>query len=231
MDFKGKRQSERKEKMKLILQREILFWILLLSQFIFLEYFSDKIPSEIPSHWDFNGNPDSYSSKYLFPVLNSILYFVLLVIPRLDPRRESYSLFAGTYYKIRLALTLFFVLIFLGVCSSYLGFVFSQAKFILISILGLFTVLGNYMKTIRPNWFMGIRTPWTLENETVWKKTHELGGKLFFYNGIIGIICCFFLELEILPFIVLVCILSASFIPVIYSYFLFKKLSKATDKI
>lgn len=49
------------------------------------------------------------------------------------------------------------------------------------SILGigvLFVILGNYFKTIQPNYFIGIKTPWTLENETIWKETHRMAGKL-----------------------------------------------------
>lgn len=102
--------------MKSFLKREISFWILLLSQFLFLFYFGDKIPAEFPTHWDFNGNPDSYSNKFTFPILNTIIYFVLLLIPKIDPKKESYSLFSDSYLKIRFLLTFAFTLIFYGIC-------------------------------------------------------------------------------------------------------------------
>jgi uncharacterized membrane protein len=212
--------------MKAFLKQEILFWILLTSQFLFLIYFGDKIPSEFPTHWDFNGNPDSYSNKYTFPILNTVIYLVLLFIPKVDPRKENYKLFSDSYFKIRFLLTLTFTLIFYGICLRYFGFHFSEAKLIFISVLSIITILGNYMRSFRPNYFVGIRTPWTLENETVWKKTHELGGKLFFYNGLIGIILCLFLDEKILPFIVFTLVFTASIIPVFYSYIYYRKIKK-----
>jgi len=230
MDFKGKRQSQRKEKMKSILKREISFWILLLSQFLFLIYAGDKIPSDFPVHWDFNGKPDSYSNKFTLPILNTVIYFVLLLIPKVDPRKENYKLFSDSYFKIRFLLTLAFVLIFYGICLRYFGFQFSEAKLIFIFVLSIFTIIGNYMRSFRPNYFVGIRTPWTLESETVWKKTHELGGKLFFYIGLIGVILCLFLDERILPYVVFTLILIASLIPVIYSYIYYRKINPKSTK-
>ena len=55
--------------------------------------------------------------------------------------------------------------------------------FVIIGLL--FAFLGNYFKTIKPNYFIGIKTPWTLENEEVWKKTHLIGGKLWFIGGLL----------------------------------------------
>ncbi|HMX34426.1 MAG TPA: DUF1648 domain-containing protein, partial [Leptospiraceae bacterium] len=98
--------------MKQIIKREFLFWILLCSQFLFLFYFQDRIPSELPTHWDFSGNPDSYSNKYTFPIINTVIYFVLLLIPKLDPRKENYKLFSDSFIKIRFLLTFIFTLLF-----------------------------------------------------------------------------------------------------------------------
>ncbi len=72
MDFESKRQSERKTEMNKFIKQEFPFWILLLSQFLFLFYFGEKIPSEFPTHWDFNGNPDSFSSRFTFPIISCI---------------------------------------------------------------------------------------------------------------------------------------------------------------
>lgn len=212
-----------------IIKREFLFWVLILSQFVFLFYFGDKIPSEFPTHWDFQGNPDSYSSKFTFPILSSVIYFVLLIIPKIDPKKENFKLFTGSYQKIRFLLTLAFTIIFYGICLRYFGFQFSEAKLIFIFVLFIFAAIGNYMRSFRPNYFVGIRTPWTLENEIVWKKTHELGGKLFFYNGIIGIMICFLIEGKILPYLVLILISTTFIIPIIYSYLIYKKLNDISE--
>jgi uncharacterized membrane protein len=47
-----------------------------------------------------------------------------------------------------------------------------------------FALLGNYLTTVQPNYFIGIRTPWALESDIVWFKTHRLVGRLFFGGGL-----------------------------------------------
>jgi uncharacterized membrane protein len=48
-----------------------------------------------------------------------------------------------------------------------------------------FAVLGNYMHSIKPNYFVGFRTPWTLESEDNWRKTHQLVSKVWVPGGLL----------------------------------------------
>ena len=50
----------------------------------------------------------------------------------------------------------------------------------------LFVLMGNYLSTVKLNYFVGVRTPWTLESARVWAKTHRLAGKLFFWGGLLA---------------------------------------------
>ena len=79
-------------------------------------------------------------------------------------------------------------------------------------------------QTIKPNYFLGIRTPWTLENETVWKETHRMAGKMWFVGGLIVVFASLILEeqLNLIVFLIIVGIITL--IPIIYSYLLFKKI-------
>jgi uncharacterized membrane protein len=83
---------------------------------------------------------------------------------------------------------------------------------------------GNYLQTIKHNYFVGIRTPWTLESETVWKKTHRLGGRLWVVGGILLAVIPFFMNNmeNFMPVFVTIMIII-SMIPVVYSYLEFKK--------
>ena len=54
----------------------------------------------------------------------------------------------------------------------------------------LLCLIGNYMHTIKPNYFAGLRLPWTLNNEDNWRKTHLLAGKLWFVGGLVIAILC-----------------------------------------
>ncbi|KEF37930.1 SdpI/YhfL protein family [Schinkia azotoformans MEV2011] len=83
--------------------------------------------------------------------------------------------------------------------------------------------LGKYMSRIQFNYTMGIRTPWTLANEEVWRRTHQLGGPLWLIGGIIIIILAF-LPGKIAFIFMMIMIAIITIIPVLYSYFLFKKL-------
>ncbi len=53
---------------------------------------------------------------------------------------------------------------------------------------GMTLVLGNVMPRARPNWWFGIRTPWTLSSDTVWTRTHRMGGYLMTAAGIITVL-------------------------------------------
>jgi uncharacterized membrane protein len=52
--------------------------------------------------------------------------------------------------------------------------------------------MGNYLQTIKPNYFIGIRTPWTLQSEQNWLKTHRLGSRMYMIGGLILLIATLF---------------------------------------
>lgn len=217
-----------------VFKKEWPLWIMLIVPFVYAVYVWNDLPDKIPIHWNSQGEIDDYGSKVfgaLFaPGLNIALYFLLLLIPKIDPRKKNYDLFAGPYRIIRLSIILFLTVVYFITIRIALGDHINVGKVIPFGVCLLFAILGNYMTTIRPNWFVGIRTPWTLENETVWKKTHSLGGKLWFYAGILGMFVAlisneYFMYLFI-PLMVIIII-----IPIAYSYFLFRKLKlKKSDE-
>ena len=103
------------------------------------------------------------------------------------------------------------------------GNLFSIEKLLLPTISIFLSLMGNLMINIKPNYFVGIRVPWTLENEDNWRKTHRLGGKLWFAGGLVAAILTIALPYQyaILSFICIIGILVI--IPVGYSYLYFKK--------
>jgi uncharacterized membrane protein len=68
---------------------------------------------------------------------------------------------------------------------SNLGVYLNVGVWISAAIGVLFIVLGNFLSKVKSNYFFGIRTPWTLASETVWNKTHRLGGKVFIMAGVL----------------------------------------------
>ena len=83
----------------------------------------------------------------------------------------------------------------------------------------LFIVLGNYMSKNQQNYTVGIKIPWTLSSEENWNKTHRIASKLWVVAGIVFIANIFLRSAEI----ILVVIACTVFIPVIYSFILYKR--------
>lgn len=84
--------------------------------------------------------------------------------------------------------------------------------------------LGNYLPVIKMNPFIGIRTPWALKSETVWRKTHRIGGRLMFALGFILFIAFLFVQNPIvLVSLILVGTLILLVFSMFYSYSLYKK--------
>ncbi len=206
-------------------KKEIPFLAIALIPFVYLIYIWNRLPEKVPMHWNGAGEIDRYGDKkelvaMLF-MLVGISYFVFLIIPYADPKQKLQNM-GNKLNIIRTILTIFmstlavYILYNTQQKSSNPGFVFA--------IIGLlFAFLGNYFKTIKPNYFIGIKTPWTLENEEVWKKTHLMGGKLWFVGGLLMALT-FVLpnEFQFYTFMGIVAIITI--IPIVYSYLEFKKI-------
>jgi uncharacterized membrane protein len=174
------------------------------------------------------GEIDDYSSKtsgtLFLPLLNIGMYLLLLLLPKIDPRKKNYQYFGNTYRNIRLLLALFMTVMFFVVMQIALGAMAMDSKAVLILIFGLIAVFGNFMRTIRSNFFIGIRTPWTLDNPEVWRKTHEVGGKLWFYASLAGIVILLVTGKEHIVWFVVPYLCAIVLYPILYSYLQFRKL-------
>jgi uncharacterized membrane protein len=85
----------------------------------------------------------------------------------------------------------------------------------------LFIFIGVMMGRAERNFFIGIRTPWTLSSDTVWARTHSLGGKLFIGAGIFSLLAIPMGENGFWLLLILVAI--AAIVPIVYSYLLWKR--------
>ncbi|HEY9261576.1 SdpI family protein [Chitinophaga sp.] len=108
-------------------------------------------------------------------------------------------------------------------CALLAGHITSE-KIISQFILAFLAICGNLLYNVRPNLYLGIRTPWTLKNETVWRKTHRMGGILLFVFGLAGLIATFLVNAQQVHYILLSVIAIISLIPTAYSYILYKKI-------
>lgn len=183
-----------------------------------------KLPNQVPTHWNIKGDIDNYSSKrfvYFTGLLPCILYGLMKFIPKIDPRKDSYKKHQNAYNITIFAIIIFLILVHWMTIGYSLGYQLDMVKYIKISLGILFIVMGNYMPQIRFNYFFGIRTPWTLSSETVWRKTHKIGGYLYFLIGIIFILSSF-INNSIAFYIVISSIILLSLGLTLYSYLLYR---------
>ena len=158
----------------------------------------NKIPADaqIPIHWNAQGEVDNYGSKTLGllmgPGLILFITILLMAVPRLEPRIENLEQSEKAYKVVWGFIVSFMLGLHLITTSAALGQDINMATMMGFAMGILFMAIGNYLGKIRSNFMFGIRTPWTLSSEASWNKTHRLGGRLFFFIGLIVFVSAFF---------------------------------------
>lgn len=215
--------------MKSILRKDLPLIAIVLLPFIYLAYIWNDLPEKVPMHWNIKGEVDRFGTKYellLIPILLPLLvYVIFLIIPKIDPKKRLKEM-GGKYQSLKAILTIFMSALSLFIMYTAKNDTEHNPNYIILIIGLLFVFLGNYFKTIKPNYFIGIKTPWTLENETIWKKTHNLAGKMWFVGGLLVVFCSLILvkEKNMIWFAVITVIITV--VPVVYSYLLFRDINK-----
>lgn len=215
--------------MNLELKKELPLIGIVLAPFVYLALVWKSLPEKVPMHWNYKGEIDRWGGKYsliaLLFFLTVFVYLIMLIIPKIDPKKRL-SIMGGKLYQLKFVLVLFFS------CISFIIVYLSKNQsmtnpgLIYIPLGILFVALGNYFKVIQPNYFIGIRTPWTLESKEVWKLTHSLAGKLWIIGGFIIIISSLTVSNEYNKYIMIGTIAVISVVPIAFSYFKFKELQK-----
>lgn len=215
--------------LKETLRKEWFVLLLLFTPFIISAFLWNDLPEEVPTHFNFKGEADDWGPgwviAFLLPGIGLGVYCLLLLLPVIDPKKRISSI-QKPIAAIRIVSSVFFIGIYALVMAEALGNNVNLDVFIRVGVGALILVIGNYMNSIKPNYFIGLRTPWTLEHPEVWKKTHRFGSRIWVIGG---------LFLMILPFIPVLGSQEVSFIsvivllvgvPFIYSYLESKKIEK-----
>lgn len=187
------------------------------------------MPAIVPSHWGLNGQVNGYAPKWvnavLFPALSIGIYLIVRV--SLFFKMGSYIDDEGRRSNIKttnllvVGILLFFLILQIITTAIALGFQL-DFTFVMNLVLSVFFIfIGNYLGKLRPNYWAGIRTPWTLANDTVWERTHRIGGWLFVAVGLLGLITSFIPALRF--WVLSVALLLVVVILCIYSYMLYSR--------
>ena len=198
---------------------------------IYLVFIWNTLPATVPIHWNIKGEIDRYGNKMNLLIialaLPVLMYVVMLIIPAIDPKAKLAKM-GNKLQNLKFLLTTFMSLLALWILYSTKNKTIGNPNIITMAIGILFLILGNYFKTIQPNYFMGIRTPWTLESETNWKETHKLAGKLWFAGGFAIAVLGFILSVKA-NFIAVSSITGILVIvPVVYSNLVYRREKKVS---
>ncbi len=152
-----------------------------------------RLPNQIATHWDAQGNVNGMSSKFtgaiIFPGILVLLNVIFPLLLRIDPKYENMNSKLKTISHWIIPVVAMF-------CSGAtlaagLGMK-THVEVIAPMLVGvLFVLVGNYLPKTRQSYTMGIKLPWTLNSEENWNHTHRMAGFLWVVGGFLIIICGF----------------------------------------
>ncbi len=186
-----------------------------------------RLPETMAVHWDIDGNPNGWMPRaigaFFAPVFLLVLWQLMRVLPRIDPREANYARFGAAYDTIVAAA----LLVVLGthgiVLAQALGYHVPVARLVPALVGVLFVVIGNVMPRMRPNWWFGVRTPWTLSNDRVWARTHRLAGFSMTAAGVVMVGAALVLPTRFGVPVLIAAAVAATAGPAVYSYLTWKR--------
>ena len=200
--------------------------------FVAAIFFSKK--EIVPTHFGFSGNADEWGSKWtnllfgIIPIM--IVIFHQYYIHTWNKRNVK---LANEIIETKLLSVIIPMFIFLGWIFTYTALYgdgsLGSFMYLIPVVIGLvIVVISNDFGKIVQNRTLGIKVYWTLKDETVWKKTHRLGGYLGVIGGFLmimtGLLGYIYQNSTIIPYGFILSIILIVVIPIIYSWRLYTRL-------
>lgn len=181
----------------------------------------EKLPDQIPIHFDFAGEPDNWGPKnfvvFGIPVFMCLMnIFVQGVSDKYGDNNQSIMLkFCKWIFAI------ISVIILPVVLFKALGMDIPIQIIVSVFVGVMFMIIGNYFPKTKQNRVAGVRIKWTMDSEENWNKTSRFAGYLWIVGGLLIIIDAFLAyQLAIMFFGIIIILVAA---PVLYSYHLHRK--------
>ena len=181
----------------------------------------NRLPEQIPTHWNAQGAIDGWSSKpfavFGLPCILLAAQWLCALGTSADPKKANHP-----QKVVQLVL---WIIPALSVALFAITYAVALGKEVRIEVIlpvlvGLIlAIVGNYMPKCKQNYTIGIKIPWTLHSEENWNKTHRFAGILWVICGIAIVLTGFFGSFWIFSGVVLLMVLA----PLLYSYLLHRK--------
>ena len=189
---------------------------------------TNQLPDPMPSHWNAAGEVDGYMSKawgiWMMPIFTFVITLILAFVPSIDPLKANIEQFRSFYNFFIVGFVIYMMYVYGLTLAAALGAQFNMT-YMMLPVMGLlFIALSFLIQNAKRNFFIGIRTPWTLSSDEVWDKTHALGAKAFRIGGFTAMLSILFGEPGFWLF--MAATLLSAFVPVVYSYILWRRLER-----
>ena len=181
----------------------------------------DRLPEQVATHFDFEGNPNGWTSKeftvFGIPLFLLVCQWIAAAVTLSDPKHKNLS---EKVFRMILWIVPMASLLLAIVCYGYeLGYETSDRTIAFATMGVLFIVIGNYLPKCRQNYTIGIKIPWTLHDEENWNHTHRMAGYLWILGGLLMLVNIFLKWDWLFPIVLVVSVL----VPTIYSYLYYRK--------
>jgi len=181
----------------------------------------NRLPEQIPSHWNAAGEVDGWSSKpfvvFGLPLLMVAIQWLCVIGTGTDPKKEAHpqKILHLVLWIIPVISTVLFAITYAVALGQEV-----RVEVVMPVLIGVvLAIVGNYLPKCKQNYTIGIKIPWTLNSEENWNKTHRLAGWVWSIGGLVIALTGFLGGFEIFLGVVLVMVL----VPLIYSYLLHRK--------
>jgi uncharacterized membrane protein len=185
-----------------------------------------RLPEEVPVHWAMSGEPNRFASRlegaFLIPAMMIAVFAIMQWYPSRDPRSANIAKFRGAYDTVVTATIALLSGLHVLALGNALGWRIDIPKIGMVALGLMFILLGNLMPLARSNFIFGIRTPWTLSSDTVWTRSHRVGGYAMVVAGVITIVAGLVAQ-PVGYAIALASLLMSGVVPLVYSYFLWSR--------
>lgn len=209
------------------LKKEWFVLVLLVTPFFISFYLWNQLPEIVPIHFNIAGEADDFGPKwmtaFMLPAIALFTYIMLVVLPGIDPKKRIQSA-QKPIAAIRIISSVFMIGVYAIIMAVTLGYEVDLGLYIRIATGAMILIVGNYLNSVKPNYFIGIRTPWTLENPEVWKRTHRFSSKLWIIGGLLLIALPFIPALSNSELVMIALVILLAGIPFLHSYIIFNKL-------